>query len=503
MWSFFIQLPQINQDKIIFDAEGDFSSGKIKFMGSAKDSSRTVGLPVGVSGVNITSLAIEVDVQWGTGTTPTGVLLGGMLKGNILFPGASLQAEIDLAAATASLTVSAILVEDHPIPLATLVTSLCGPNEMSSIPLPASLLSAIENVWSFNSLQVEIKTSPPLFAATGVMSLFGSSNLRAMFEMGFSSSGNWVFTFAVQLGSNTKFSEIFSAIHVLDSMNLASPALAVTSLAAQDFNFPGANLSYHVEYGFNFLASLNLEGSSGFEAIKKWTGIDQVSIRGVIASEDQFSLHADLQGNLQIFRQIDVTAAGLDINVTPTEAQVGVECDALVTLSTRPTDQLQFHGDFFIGTAGLGFEVAMTNDWVNPLGVTGVTISRTDLSLEESWALVPNQVGLAGGLHVGNVGGNAAIWINEEYQMLYGELDNIQLNQIIDDMLGDFGITKPPALVQTLTDISLQSAKLYANTAPTPVVFFGNTYAPGYEFSVQQLNLWGIIKGSADIRVGG
>jgi len=225
-------------------------------------------------------------------------------------------------------------------------------------------------------------------------------------------------------------------------------------------------------------------------------------VSGVIESETQFQLQAAVQGDWKFFgSRFDLTAAGFFIKVDTDDVQFGLMCDSNLALTSRPSDRLFFHDDLYVAIQGFGFDAAMTKDWVNPLGIPGVTLSRCDLSLELSWAIVPVAIGVAGGMFIDGVGGNASVWISETQQMVYGQLDNFNLQHIINALLSDVGVHSPPHLVEVITNIGFKDVKLYLNPSGTPVVFFGTTYPAGFMFAIDELNLWNIIRGSAQVAI--
>lgn len=136
-------------------------------------------------------------------------------------------------------------------------------------------------------------------------------------------------------------------------------------------------------------------------------------------------------------------------------------------------------------------------------------------------------MGVKGGLHIGGVGGDVVVYITETQQLLYGALDNINLQTIVDAILSDFGVKSPPGIIQvhlrnhiiwhrtssadsltplvrdnlqTITDVSFRQVSLYVNDGAA-ITYMGTVYPPGFAFSIQDLDLWEIIKGSAYIAV--
>lgn len=295
--------------------------------------------------------------------------------------------------------------EDPPLTLGDMVNSIAGNSAWGSLVLPQSLSSDIQNVWAFKGLNVTFVTSPASVQASGWMLLFGQDDLRAVVDLQPSTSpvsqGGWDFMLAVEL-SVEKFSHIIPSITQLDNYTFASVAVAVSTFDT-NVSFPGVAVPYTVEPGFNFFGSVNLADIPHMAAISNFTGIEQATLRAVILDEENFEAHCDVEGDLSLFNVVHLTALGFFIKVVPTDAMVGVECDSLVVFDAH--DQLSFHDDLYVALQGFGFDAAMTTDWVNPFGVTGLTISRCDLSLELSWALVPVAVGISGGLHVAGIGG--------------------------------------------------------------------------------------------------
>lgn len=108
----------------------------------------------------------------------------------------------------------------------------------------------------------------------------------------------------------------------------------------------------------------------------------------------------------------------------------------------------------------------------------------------------------AGGLLIGDVGGDAGVYITETQELVYGGVQNINLQKIVDNLLDDVGVHSPPHLVQVITDISLKNASFYVNLGAHPVSYNGRTYPGGFMFEISELNLWNVIKGSAEVMIG-
>jgi len=332
------------------------------------------------------------------------------------------------------------------------------------------------------------------------MTLFGQESLDIVLSLSepdasspAGASAN--FLLAIDLGLNTKFSSIIPSISSLDSYHFGDIAVGLSSYAT-NVTFPNMTIPYQVLPGFNFYASLNFNGSQALRTVEKWTGIQQAIVRGNIQDEMDFSIHCGVQGDIDIFGIADITAAGFFLAVKGADAQVGLECSSMVRVSPLPQDQLHLYGAAFIGTLGVGVDVAMTTDWVNPFGINGLRLSQCEMEVEISYELVPVSAGIGGGLFIGDVGGKGDVYYDATGVVLYGELDNINLQKIVDNILGLFHIT-PPGLVNTIFDISFKQLKLYSNTGAHTLVFNGMTFPPGFMFDIEQLNMWEIIKGSA------
>jgi len=81
---------------------------------------------------------------------------------------------------------------------------------------------------------------------------------------------------------------------------------------------------------------MTFNGSDSLRAISRWTGVQQAEVRAVIESEEQFDVHADVEGNLTPWPIFQVKAAGLVMHVEPTDVQVGIEGLVEMDLSHRP-----------------------------------------------------------------------------------------------------------------------------------------------------------------------
>lgn len=489
-------------DRLLFSVEGDLKEGKVDFSGSVRDGDSSLSIPVGHTDLRIDDLDAAVTVTWGD-SQPHSVTTASV-EGDLEAGNATITMRLDLLGAGNGVRFTGTLKDDHKLPLNAMVQKFSGSGIGDDLPLPSSLAHKIRDQWQFDTLQLTLATSPFSVQGSGSMTVFGTDPLRVSVSVARGAAGGASTTFAmgVELGLDSLFSDVIGGVRALDAMPFADMLVAVSS-APVSMQFPGRAKPFAAQRGFNFFASLALaNGTEGLRAIHKWTGADTAEVRGAIADEDHMELHADVAGNMRVGSRVDVTAGGLFVRVNGAVVAVGVEADADIQVTHRASDDLSFHGDFAVATAGLEFDVAMTRPWVNPLGVRGVTVSATDLSLGVSWALVPYQVGVAGGIHIGDVGGDMQVWLSETAQMLYAELDDINLQTIVDHLLADMGVHSPPHLVQVVTDISLHKALLYANTSPQPLEFFNRTYLPGFLFEVDKLDLWELIKGSAVVSAG-
>ena len=141
----------------------------------------------------------------------------------------------------------------------------------------------------------------------------------------------------------------------------------------------------------------------------------------------------------------------------------------------------------------------------SPLGVPGVTISATDLTFHISYDLVPVAAGFTGGLHIGDAGGDAAVYIDLSQPgtaLLAGSLDHLILNDIIISLCKDLRLVPPSSLAKTFAKMGFMRVAFSANMFPKPLTFFHHTYPSGIWFEVGELFMWdGFITGSALVSV--
>jgi hypothetical protein len=503
---------------LLFDVEANLSLGAqdvLDLYGPAHSADAAVPVPIGHSGLALEELALRLRVAW-EAASGQHVAVSGSLEAKVeMGGGAHLAVEVDLLA-DESVGFSGDLQATPPLTLGALLRKLLGDEAVRRLLIPGSVALKLDSDFSLTSLAVRFTSRPLSLSATGTMNAFSREHLAITLSLsrappapgGSGGSGSdWALVFGVDVSisgdAHAAVSSVLPSVSALDDLPMGSLAVVIATRASS-VSFPGLAAPLSAVAGFNLFAVLQLAGSGvrALESVANWTGAAQASVSAAIQNEARFSLHADLQGDLPLLgHRVDLTAAGLLLQVAAAEVQFGVESDALVRVSSRPSDQLHFHGDLYFSELGLGFDAAMENDWVNPLGARGLVLKRADLSLGLTWALVPDRVGIAGGVYFGDVGGQGAVYMSDDAAVVYGELDDLSLQRIVDSVLADVGVSKPPRLVQTLTDVSLKQLVVYVNPAAQPVTFFNDTFPPGFRVSVQRLDLWEVLVGSASVVV--
>eukprot|EP01006_Ploeotia_vitrea_P054796 TRINITY_DN67924_c9_g1_i1.p1 TRINITY_DN67924_c9_g1~~TRINITY_DN67924_c9_g1_i1.p1 ORF type:complete len:1896 (-),score=1148.81 TRINITY_DN67924_c9_g1_i1:3455-8785(-) len=494
-----------------FDVKGTFEPGKEFTLSGAEQAGVALAFPLSSHGVTaktlkLSALKVDLSVQEDTGASSSLTAVTGDISGDLSVG----RSYVDLSIALLQgeqVKFTGTLAEKPPLTLGELIDDITH-DGFKKLQLPSSLKSKLATLWEFDSLTLELDLNPFALSAKGAMALFNAKvplnvalNINEPAQGSPSSQDGLQWMFAVELGVGQVFSDMMPGVKSLDSMPMSQLSVAVSSEVRQ-VTFPGLQGSLDVHPGLNFFASMGFGKTKWGSGVKKLTGMDEVQLHAVIEKDLDFTIHADLRGNMTLLHVFDLTAAGFFVRVRDDDAQIGIETDFNVKLSHRATDRLYFHDDVYVGVQGFGFDAAMTKPWVDPFGVHGVTVSSTALGLELDWDFAPVHVALKGGLHVGGVGGDAAVWISEKGNMLYAELDQIHLQQIVDSMLADVGVSTPPHLVQVVTDVGFNKLKLYANTADKPLVFADTTYQPGVDFEIDQLDLWEVIRGSASLRIG-
>jgi len=116
-----------------------------------------------------------------------------------------------------------------------------------------------------------------------------------------------------------------------------------------------------------------------------------------------------------------------------------------------------------------------------------------------SYALVPIQIGITGGLHIGEAGGDVSVYLGKSANVLYAQLDNIRLSDLFTNLFQGLNLGTPPGLITTITNVGFKMLKIYLNPSPNTIVVHGKTYPSGFEFAIRELNLWDFIKGSAEM----
>lgn len=510
--------PVVDSDTLEFDVLGEVDAlaggnWKITFQGDVHDASASLPIPLGVSGVAMNDLLAKIVVQR-TNTTTT--LWNASIHGDFTFPPSQGMLLVNLDLMSTGLKLNGTMVETPPLNLGDIVDQFCGSGAWSSLALPQNVKDGIDHAWALESMSVAMATSPNSINGSGAMMLFGMANLRFVIQMYKNTAlplppgaPAWASVYAAQLsvGSGVPFSTVLPSVTSLDTYSFATIMVAISNIEASVL-FPGLPVPYAVHNGFNFMAALLFRGSGvkALETIASFTGVYQASVSGVIVSEVQFELHADLQGDINLFNLIHITAVGFLVRQTVAEFAVGFEASVNIAVTKRPQDLLHFAGDFLVSEIGFRIDVAMTQDWVTPFGIPGFTIQKCALALEISYALVPTTVGVGGGLVIGPLDGThfvgtGDVYIDENAVMLYGSLQTINLQIIVDTVLSGFGVSSPPSLLQTLTNMNFGVVTLYVNQGTEVIRFNGQTWPPGFMFSIQNFNLWNLLQGSASLAI--
>jgi len=452
-------------------------------------------------GTSLTLQAASITVELGYTNSSAPTITSGAATATLLFATAVAEMTLSLdPSSVASFTGS--VMNNSILSLQDLSIALVGEATVTTVEddLPSSVSDTLKSTL-FESCTLNLVLSPMSASATGAVALFGQENLAYNFKV--SQSSGWQFAFGAALGTGGfNFSTIDSSISSLDNAALANAAISLSS-ETTTMDFPGSTGTYSVTPGFDFFATLPLT-QDPFAVLNKWLGITSLSVGGSVSSNGVV-LEADLNGDLALFGKVDLTQAGLKVEaLVDGSLSVGVDATLKYNVTGSSTDQLEFKGEIDVSIAGLAFEAEMTTAWSNAFGVPNVTVSETDLYFKISYEMVPLSLGLAGGLHVGEAGGDVAIYVDAltpSKELFHGTLNSISLSTIVDDLCADVNIKTLPKVVDTLTNINLDTLTLNVVDGTESVTFFNHTYSPGIYFEAQNFSLWNTFNGSAIVQV--
>lgn len=241
--------------------------------------------------------------------------------------------------------------------------------------------------------------------------------------------------------------------------------------------------------------------------------MDDVLISAKFGFDDSVRLEATLAGDKTFFHDtVELEAAGLYLEIdTKVGIEVGLDVHIAVNLKQQScnwqpphdcTSKLHFFGELGVAVDALEVEVAMQDPWYEPLGIPHIAILDTDIDVAISYELIPQKIGLAGGLELGKIKAEAAFYFAETGElMVHGELDNFNLGDVVESLFDDIGLNSVGNFMHTILNIGCRKIELTINPGPTAITFNQETYRVGFKFEVEDFNMWNIIKGSALIQI--
>eukprot|EP00729_Bicosta_minor_P012723 gene12723-29728_t len=249
----------------------------------------------------------------------------------------------------------------------------------------------------------------------------------------------------------------------------------------------------------------------------KWTGIDAVEVAcSFQTATETLTFEADLVGTNWAVGPVKMTKVSVLLEVAMEAAEEAanpkLSLDGFFDLRLRG-QTLQFVGGVSISPIEATLYAAMTSDWAEPLGLRGLTLTKCALQVGFNLETgLPMSIGVMGGMVLGSaeahgsrhLHGNATVLVDAadpESTVLSVDVANFDLTTLIQDMCT--GCTVPAILEQTILDVSFKEAFLQVNPGSVSQTFNGEVYQPGAVFRLTDVHLFGLLAGSADIRLAG
>lgn len=313
-------------------------------------------------------------------------------------------------------------------------------------------------------------------------------------------------------------------VPLIQALKMSGPTLIVCN--AETLYDP--SLDSGINEGFNFFGNLKIAESDdkAMQFIGGLLSIKELAVHAAIdtsARARKIILEAAVQRNVTLldapgfklrFTRSDV---GLEISGTPPEPTVSLSNDVVLTLRTGGKDtHLVFTGGikvqpesisgFFTmnGTGrhpdgGLTGEIQNSGEWVDPLGIPGITIRQLSLQLGGTFA-APwiDNVGVHGNMKIGDIDGSMSVLIdtNDPDQfVLAGASDSLTMIQIMSAMLPVTFVAyqampaKLKKVLNEVIDVKLENVKV--NIVPSATSIGGVHFRDEGVTIMGKLTAWG------------
>lgn len=315
---------------------------------------------------------------------------------------------------------------------------------------------------------------------------------------------SWQAAFGLNLSSNGQtwnfgqISQGLSAANSFFAINNASAALAISNVDGQALQpiintvpelanaFPGA-----VRRGANFYGALTFEGAvvSNVPKVLGTTPEVTVTLYALIAAQSNESLfQVKLDGPFTLAGVVTFSNVFLQYQPKASPALL-LHGDIAVTVNAHV---YAFTGDLALLQESAALTVATTQSIVAPLGMTGITINALAIAVNYTFPAAPPStlsVTMSGTVQIGSVANLTGLLYLLNGTPIIAAISVTQFD-ITNLFTQCIGVSWP----STLVPLQLVSASIYyykpinANDQ-SPIVFNGQTYAPGFNVAAHFLIL--------------
>jgi len=214
-------------------------------------------------------------------------------------------------------------------------------------------------------------------------------------------------------------------------------------------------------------------------------------------------MQADLVGEWYLGGKnspIELTEAAFAIETDTTGfLKVGIEGYFNVFLHDHHDTQLRFKGGVWLTPIEATLSAAMEADWQDAFGFEKLTLNRNELLVGFNVETgIPTSIDVSGGMELGAFSGNATVLMDvatPEDAVLSVDVAGFSLTSLVESICT--GCTVPAVLEHTILAVSFDEVFLQLNPGPFVEHFNGMEFQPGVAFRIDNLNLFGLLSGSA------
>jgi hypothetical protein len=264
--------------------------------------------------------------------------------------------------------------------------------------------------------------------------------------------GKWEVLVAAIPPTDWKFSDLSPIFSPLNVFKVKSPRVIIASFSEPEFEMPaigGIHLAGRVREGVALEATLILEGG-GLGFVADLVGLKELPL-SLAALNDLTSaeISASLQGQKVLVPSV-LTLENVEVALTPRPLSAFLRCEAIVVIGG--TELPRFRVAVGISDATQKFSLHTAEAWVDPLGISGLTIRQLILDVQTA----PDPAyGILGEVEVaGRIILVAAQFVGNAPSAIVGELQGkLALSEVVKDLVG---LTLPAVLDLSIEDFSLQ-----------------------------------------------